>query len=176
MNTKELNRKGKYMSLLLRHKPEKEDLNILKGGWVYVDELIKRLDITRNDLNYIVENDNKKRFSYNEDKIMIRANQGHSINIDLGLSKVKPFDVLYHGTATKNLKSIFKSGVNKMNRHHVHLSKDMETAVNVGSRHGNAYVLIINAKKMYDDGYVFYVSDNEVYLTENIPVEYIINK
>ncbi len=172
---KKVARAGKYMSLLLRHTPEKEHLDMDRYGWVPVKQLISRLDITMSDLEEIVEENNKQRFSFSEDKSKIRANQGHSVDIDLQLIEQKPQKILFHGTATKYLTSIYKDGLIKGNRQHVHLSDNEETATQVGSRHGNVYILLVAAEKMYDDGYKFYKSDNGVWLTDFVPREYIMN-
>lgn len=166
---------GKYMSLLLRHSPEKENLDMDRFGWIPVKQLISRLDITMSDLEEIVEENNKQRFSFNSDKTKIRANQGHSVDIDLQLTEVKPTNTLYHGTATKFLSSIYKDGLIKGKRQHVHLSDNEKTATQVGSRHGTVYILNIDSEKMYDDGYKFYKSDNGVWLTDFVPREYITN-
>jgi putative RNA 2'-phosphotransferase len=170
---KELKRKSKYITLLLRHQPEKEDLHIDRNGWVDVTELTKKLKISKSDLDEIVVTDNKNRFSYSKNKTKIRCNQGHSIDVDVELIEMKPPDVLYHGTATRFLNSIFETGIDKRNRNHVHLSADIETAEKVGSRHGNIIVLIIDTKEMYADGIKFYLSVNNVWLTDYIDRKYI---
>ena len=118
---------------------------------------------------------NKKRYELNTAKSKIRARQGHSIPVDVELKEVMPPDILYHGTATRFLDSIFKKGLIKGNRLYVHLSGDEETAIKVGSRHGKPYVLKVNAKKMYNDGYKFYLSNNDVWLIDNVPTNYFIN-
>jgi len=124
-------------------------------------------------LEVIIETNDKKRFSFNEDKTLIRANQGHSINIDLGYEPKEPPTILFHGTADKSVESILKTGIEKRNRQHVHLSKDKETAIKVGQRHGKPIILEIHSLKMSQNGYEFYLSDNNVWLTEFVPVEYI---
>ncbi len=169
---------GKFISLVLRHKPQTINLTLDKNGWASVDELIsgmnkfgKRINIET--LTRIVNENDKNRYSFSEDKKKIRANQGHSINVDLELKEVVPPEYLYHGTATKFVVDIFKQGLKKQNRQHVHLSSDIETATKVGSRHGFPKVLKILAKNMYDDGYKFYLSENGVYLTDNVPKKYL---
>ena len=175
---KQLYRIGKYMSLLLRHMPEKENLDIDKFGYVAVKQLIKKLDISKEDLDWIVNNNNKKRYSYNNKETKIRANQGHSIDVNIEMDEVTDIDELFHGTITKHLNSITKDGLLKMNRQHVHLSGDKDTAINVGNRHVRNYrdelmLLVINIKKMREDGHKIYKSANGVYLTEHIPPKYI---
>lgn len=169
---------GKYISLILRHKPEIINLKIDEHGWANVDELLKGINdsgryISKEMLNMIVETNDKKRYQYNNDHTKIRANQGHSIRVDVELHEKVPPDVLYHGTAQEYLDKIRKSGIRKMNRLYVHLSKDMETAMRVGKRHGQPIVLIINTKAMINDGYKFYYSNNGVWLCDNIAYSYI---
>lgn len=172
---KELSRKDKYMSLLLRHQPEKEQLDMDKFGWVPVKQLLSRLDMTMEELEEIVATNNKKRFSFNDDKTKIRANQGHSIPVDVQLKEVEPPTILFHGTATRFLSSIYDKGLIKGQRNHVHLSETIETATNVGQRHGKVYVLHIDAQQMFADGYKFYLSENGVWLTDFVPRKYILN-
>lgn len=169
---------GKYISLILRHKPEIINLKIDEHGWANVDELLKGINnsgryISKEMLNMIVETNDKKRYQYNNDHTKIRANQGHSIRVDVELHEKVPPDVLYHGTAQEYLDKIRKSGIRKMNRLYVHLSKDMETAMRVGKRHGQPIVLIINTKAMINDGYKFYYSNNGVWLCDDIAYSYI---
>ncbi len=171
-------RAGRKLSLVLRHDPGAIGLQLDRQGWADVSKLLKclekhRLPITREDLDYIVEHNNKKRFSYNEDGTKIRANQGHSIDVDLGLVPVVPPETLFHGTATSAIDSIFKSGLEARSRQHVHLSADRETAVAVGKRHGKPVVLNIAAARMHADGLKFYQSANGVWLTDGVPVAYI---
>lgn len=171
-------RLGKTISYILRHHPEYFDVNIDSHGWADVDELIKNMcvhgnTIDRETLDRIVRENNKNRYSYNEDKTKIRANQGHSIPVDLDLLPVTPPDVLYHGTAEKFLNSIKQKGILKMSRNHIHLSTDTERAFNVGKRHGKPVVLVIDTKKMNEDGIKFYLSKNKIWLCEHIPFEYV---
>lgn len=172
---KKVQKASSYMSGLLRHFPEREQLDMDRYGYVSTKQLIKRLDISMSDLEDIVRENNKQRFSFNHDKTKIRANQGHSIDVDLGLPSIEPPETLFHGTATKYLSSIYENGIVKGKRQHVHLSKDEETATQVGGRHGNVYVLIIDTKQMYKDGYEFYLSENGVWLTDFVPRKYIKN-
>lgn len=166
---------SKILSYALRHKPESLGLNLDKNGWVSVEELfsrlliVKKISLNQLELDNIVQTNDKKRFSYNEDKTKIRANQGHSIDIDLELTQKTPPEILYHGTAEKNFESILKSGINKGSRHHVHLSQDIETAKSVGSRHGKPIILKINTRLMMSLGYKFYQSNNNVWLVDFIP-------
>lgn len=163
--------------MVLRHKPETIDLELDKNGWGDVGFIIENIDgLTMDILEDIVETNNKKRFSFNEDKSKIRANQGHSIkDIELDLEKVVPPFELFHGTAKKTVPLIKKDGIQKMKRHAVHLSEDEETAGNVGSRKGEHVILTIEAKRMYNDGHKFFISENGVYLTEHVPSKYIKN-
>jgi len=175
---KELIKTSKFISLVLRHKPEAAGITLDKEGWVSVDVLIGALNkkdknINREILDEIVATNNKKRFAYNENKTKIRASQGHSIDVDLGFKPVEPPKVLYHGTATRNLTAIFANGLSKMKRQHVHLSKDVATAKNVGSRHGTEIVLTIDAGQMHKDGIEFYLSENGVWLTNQVDKKYI---
>lgn len=179
IDEKQHTRLSKFISLVLRHKPGTIGLELDQEGWADVNELLEKMNahqkhIDMETLNLIVENNNKKRFSFNEDRTRIRASQGHSIKVDLGYCAVEPPEVLYHGTARQNTGNIFKTGISKGSRHHVHLSLDVETAINVGQRHGKPVVLTIKAKAMHNDGYEFYRSDNGVWLTENVPVQYIL--
>ena len=178
MNEKNKKIISKFLSLILRHQPQEIDLNLDENGWANVDELIvkcaiKNIKFNFEDLKEVVATNEKKRFIFNEDKSKIRANQGHSIEIDLALEPVMPPDFLYHGTAEKNIDSILENGIKKMNRQHVHLSQEKATAINVGSRHGKPVVLIINSSQMYEDGILFYKSENNVWLSDFVDKKYI---
>ena len=165
---------GKQLAYLLRHHPEAEGLTIDKqGGWVNVDDVLLKLQITLDELKQIVIQDNKNRFSF-EDKTCrrIRANQGHSIEVDLGFIRVAPPAALYHGTAKRFLESIMDKGISRQGRHHVHLSKDIESAIKVGQRHGKPIVIVIDSEKMSRNGIQFFISENEVFLTEHVSPEY----
>lgn len=169
---------SKFLSLILRHKPQTIGILLDKNGWANVDELIAKMNVhgTKIDmqlLEYVVENNNKKRYAFNDDKTLIRASQGHSIEVDLEYEPQIPPDVLYHGTGEKNVQSILKFGIKKMKRHHVHLSSDVETAVKVGKRHGNPVVFVVHSKEMHNEGFVFYISENGVWLTEFVPKEFV---
>lgn len=169
---------GKTLSYILRHHPEAFNVNIDSHGWVNVDELLSQMRkrgriIDREILDRIVRENDKQRYSYNSDKTKIRANQGHSIPVDLELLPVVPPDILYHGTAESFLDSIRQKGIMKMSRNHVHLSADTETAFDVGSRHGKPVVLLIDSKRMYDDSLNFYLSENKRWLCEYVPFKYV---
>jgi putative RNA 2'-phosphotransferase len=172
---------SKFLSLVLRHSPETIHLNMDKNGWVNIQELIdnankyKNMHLNRDIIKIIVETNDKQRFIISDDGEKIRANQGHSITVDLELESQIPPDILYHGTATRFLDAIMKDGLKPMSRQYVHLSETEETAINVGQRHGQPVVLSINAKAMYDEGYKFYLSENKVWLVDNVPVKHIRN-
>jgi len=176
MNNK-LKTTSKFLSLILRHQPEKIGLELDSNGWADINELMeksKKVKLTQELMEEVVAKNNKQRFIIKDGKI--RANQGHSIEIDLALEAVKPTDILYHGTATRFLKSIMKEGLTKQSRQHVHLSKDIETATMVGKRHGKVVILEVDAKKMFEEGYAFYVSENGVWLTDRVGVEFLREK
>jgi putative RNA 2'-phosphotransferase len=169
---------SKLMSLVLRHKPETIGLQLDENGWVPVPELIQKINnhgaaLDINTLNKIVETNDKKRFAFNDDKTKIRASQGHSIAVELNLNPVQPPGILYHGTAAHFAESILKDGIIKQKRQHVHLSQLKETAKAVGSRHGKPVILSIDAKAMAADGFDFYLSENGVWLTNEVPARYI---
>lgn len=178
MTKNEQTRLSKFLSKYLRHEPEYLGLTLEPGGWVKVDDLIKGskdkgMELDWDKLMYIVDNCDKKRFTIDGDKI--RANQGHSTEVDLQLVPVIPPDILFHGTVVKFIPNIIdrKEGLNKMNRHHVHLSKDLFTATKVGLRRGAPIVLKVESGLMYKDGFEFYVSENGVWLTDHVPIIYI---
>ena len=178
MKHQELTSLSKYLSLILRHRPEVANIQLDENGWTSVAELLnqlkaKRKAIDKSTLEAIVENDNKQRYAFSEDGLYIRANQGHSVKIDLGYEAMTPPDILYHGTADKFISNIRKEGLKKRTRHHVHLSAELSTAKSVGSRHGTLVVLIIKTKEMHQAGYDFFQSDNGVWLTDNIPPAFI---
>ena len=178
MKEKQKNDLSKFISLILRHKPETIGINLDEHGWANVEELINGIkksgkEIDMDILEEIVRTDNKQRYSFNEDKRFIRANQGHSIKVDVELKEMQPPDFLYHGTAIKSMESIMDEGLKPMSRLYVHLSSDYNTAINVGKRHGDPVVLKIDAKRMYEDGNKFYVSENGVWLTEYVGKKYM---
>lgn len=169
---------SKFISLVLRHQPEKIGLHLDENGWADVHELIQKINdsgtiIDIAILKIVVDTNDKKRFSFNDDETKIRANQGHSIEVDLNLRATMPPDILYHGTADRFIDSILKEGLKKQQRQHIHLSWQKETARAVGTRHGRPVILNINAKAMYNDGHLFYLSANNVWLTDEVPAKYI---
>jgi len=168
---------SKYISLILRHKPETIGITLDEHGWANVDELLKgvsrKYPLTREELDEIVATDEKQRYSFNDDGTLIRANQGHSIQVDVELAEVRPPEFLYHGTGEKYVPSIDRQGLIPKTRLYVHLSGDYETAVKVGSRHGKPVVYRILAGKMADAGITFYRSVNGVWLTKRVPREYM---
>jgi putative RNA 2'-phosphotransferase len=173
-----MSRHSKFLTLVLRHRPEVAGLTLDKQGWVSVDTLLQGLKeagrpLNKGDLFNIVRDSDKKRFTLNEDKTRIRAAQGHTLPVDLGLTPKTPPDHLFHGTARQSLDSIFANGINPGKRQSVHLSSDVETAISVGSRHGKVAVLYVDTKRMHEDGHVFTQSDNGVWLTDTVPSVYL---
>lgn len=169
---------SKFLSLVLRHQPERIGLSLRPTGWVNVDDLLQACalyghPISRAELLEVVAMCPKQRFAWSEDKRMIRANQGHSMPVELDLKDERPPKVLFHGTIPAALPSIKAKGLLRMKRHHVHLSTDKETAYKVGSRRGAAIVLTIHARTMWNVGLEFYKSSNGVWLTETVPSVYI---
>lgn len=168
-----------FISLILRHKPEEIGISLDEHGWANVEELINGINNSGRKINMeileeIVRTDDKKRYSFNENKTLIRANQGHSIPVDVELKEAVPPKVLYHGTATRFLDSISKQGIKSMSRLYVHLSDNIVTAIKVGMRHhGKCVVLVIDADKMYNDGWKFYLSENGVWLTDYVDWKYV---
>lgn len=171
---------SRFISLILRHKPETIGEKLSNDGYMEVVALIEGINkhfnsnvITSEILDNIVTKDDKGRYSFNADKTLIRANQGHSVSVNLGLKETTPPDVLFHGTGEKYIESILRDGLNKKSRQFVHLSKDLETAITVGKRHGSVKVLLINSKLMHKDGQKFFCSENGVWLTEHVDTNYI---
>ena len=174
----DLNNISKYMSLILRHKPDVIGIELDEHGWANVNDLISGIEKDNHGFNFelleeIVRSDSKQRYSFNDDKSLIRANQGHSINVDVELKEKEPPEYLYHGTGEKYVKSINQDGLIPKSRLYVHLSKDIKTAENVGKRHGKEVVYCIDNRQMYRDGYKFYLSENGVWLTEEVPIKYL---
>ncbi|HEX8834875.1 MAG TPA: RNA 2'-phosphotransferase [Abditibacteriaceae bacterium] len=178
MEDKQRIRISKFLSKHLRHAPGDIGLQLADGGWVEVDALLhacaaRGVRLNRDMLDEVVLTNDKKRFAFDEGGTRIRANQGHSIEVDLQLQTQTPPPILYHGTALRNVESILKSGIEKRNRHHVHLSEDTETAVKVGMRYGKPIVLQIDAAAMHNAGHLFFQSENGVWLTDEVPPIFI---
>lgn len=176
---KQLTHTSKFLSLILRHKPETIGLQLDAQGWADVEQLrtlaaTHGKPITMDLLLRVVAENDKKRFVFNADESRIRANQGHSIEIDLALEPIEPPTELFHGTATRFIESIREHGLIRGQRQHVHLSLDSETATKVGHRHGEPVVLVVAATRLFESGGVFFRSENGVWLTNEVPVEYIV--
>lgn len=167
-------RLSKFLSLILRHNPGKIGLTLDPNGWADVDELLLKAKMDRPTLERVVAENDKKRFAFSADGKKIRASQGHSISVDLQLEPVSPPEVLYHGTAERFRQSILENGLLHGRRQHVHLSKDVATALIVGRRHGKPVVFQIKAREMEKDGYLFFLSANGVWLTEHVPAKYLV--
>lgn len=175
-----LERISKFISMILRHRPEVIGITLDKHGWADVNELIKGINETGEEVEFskatlekIVKTDKKQRYSFSQDKTLIRANQGHSIPVDVELEKKEPPKVLYHGTGSRFVKSIQEQGLLPMERLYVHLSTDVETATNVGKRHGTPVIFKVNAEQMQKDSYDFFQSVNGVWLTKEVPAKYL---
>jgi len=180
MATTDHNKISKFLSYVLRHSPDVIGLTLDDQGWANIGELINKAnqstEVTKLDselIKQVVDSNDKKRFVISDDGQRIRANQGHSVNIDLQLKPVEPPELLYHGTASRFLDSILKQSLKPIQRQHVHLSTDIETAKRVGQRYGKAVILTIKARLMYEQGFKFYLSENGVWLTEKVPVEFL---
>lgn len=178
LTEKETTNLSKFLSLVLRHKPEEIGITLDEQGWVTVDELLNKLNANRHNitleiLQHIVDTNAKKRFAFSDDKLKIRASQGHSVEVELGYEPQIPPDVLYHGTGSQSVADILQTGLQKQSRQHVHLSSDVATAINVGGRHGKPVVLIIMAGEMHKQGHKFYLSENKVWLADGVPAEFI---
>lgn len=178
ISKKQITHISKFLSLVLRHRPETIGIQLDQNGWADVNDLIEKANnngvkFDRETLNHIVSTNSKKRFAFNDTLDKIRASQGHSIDIELGYKNEKPPEILFHGTAEKFVQSILDTGLEKRNRQHVHLSSDLETAIKVGQRHGKPFVFTVFAEQMYNDNFQFYVSDNGVWLTDNVPTKYL---
>jgi putative RNA 2'-phosphotransferase len=178
MDEKRRTRVSKFLSLVLRHEPELAKLTLEPGGWVLIDDLLRGAAstgtrITREELDTVVAKCDKQRFAIDETKTKIRANQGHSTEVELQIEEAEPPTELYHGTASRFADSILREGLNKQQRHHVHLSADTTTAIKVGQRHGSPVVFVVNAAKMRADGHTFYRSANGVWLVDHVPPEYL---
>jgi putative RNA 2'-phosphotransferase len=181
MEEKQLKNYSKFMSLVLRHDPGKIGIALDDAGWTDVNKLLKNAGehkrargLTREILQVVVETNNKKRFEFSDDGKLIRARQGHSVQVDLGDEEQTPPDCLYHGTPTKFVVPIRSAGLLKMSRHAVHLSVDYETATNVGSRRGKPVIIKVRALDMHTDGFKFYLTGNGVWYTDHVPTDYLL--
>lgn len=178
MNEQQTIRTSKLLSRVLRHDPSAIGITLDSQGWADVNDLLDKLarnrrKISRDQLEHVVETNNKRRFIISEDGTRIRANQGHSIKIDLGLTPTPPPESLYHGTATRFLDSIREKGLIPGSRQYVHLSDNLQTAHQVGSRHGKPVILFVESGKMHQEGNRFYLSENGVWLTDSVPIDFI---
>jgi putative RNA 2'-phosphotransferase len=178
MTDEEIIRTSKFLSLVLRHEPERVGLKLGEAGWVGVDELLQAVNasgvaLTLEQLQHIVATSDKKRFAFSEDGQRIRASQGHSVEVDLQYPPQTPPEVLYHGTATRFLDGIRKDGLQRMERHDVHLSAETKVTLQVGGRHGKPVLLTIRAGEMHRAGFVFRCSANGVWLVDRVPATFI---
>lgn len=178
MDKQALKKVSKRLSYVLRHRRDSVGIELGEGGWVDVGMLLSALGrdgqaVSLELLERVVAENDKQRFEFSEDGKSIRARQGHSAEVELGYEPAAPPDVLYHGTATRNLDSIFEQGLLKGNRHHVHLSTDQETMVQVATRHGKPVLVAIDAGKMAADGHEFFLTGNNVWLTDHVPPDYL---
>ncbi|MBB6462216.1 RNA 2'-phosphotransferase [Flammeovirga kamogawensis] len=177
-NDKQLKHISKFLSLVLRHKPETINIQLDENGWAEVDELIEKsnrkgVQFNRATLHHVVETNVKKRFAFNDSLDKIRASQGHSLQVELGYKNQKPPEILFHGTGEQSKQSILKKGLIRKARQHVHLSSDITTAKMVGQRHGKPFIFKVAALEMYNDNFAFFISENGVWLTDNVPSKYL---
>ena len=178
MNAEKRKKISKSLSYVLRHQPDSVGLELGENGWVEVAELIEAFrqhgkELSLDSLHEVVAENDKQRFEFSDDESRIRARQGHSVEVDLGYEAATPPELLFHGTATHNLDSIMSTGLNKGKRHHVHLSTNKQTMLAVAQRHGKPVVLAVAAGKMVSDGHLFFVTGNQVWLTEQVPPQYL---
>ncbi|MDI2126377.1 RNA 2'-phosphotransferase [Yinghuangia seranimata] len=169
---------SKYLSKTLRHQPERIGITLDAAGWVDIEVLLaacaaQGFAVTRAELDHVVEHNDKKRFAVSDDGARIRASQGHTVEVELGLAAAVPPDVLFHGTIGRVVDAIMTEGLLPMDRHDVHLSPDVDTARRVGARRGRPVVLLVDAGRMHEDGHVFRVSDNGVWLVPVVPPGYL---
>jgi len=178
MNAEHLKRISKGLSYVLRHRPDSVGLELEPGGWIAVETLIDSFlrtgkTLSPEILKEVVNQNDKQRFEFSDDGLKIRARQGHSVEVELGYEPAKPPSVLYHGTAAHNLDSIFEQGLLEGRRHHVHLSTNKQTMIQVAMRHGKPVLLAVEAAQMHAGGHEFFVTGNQVWLTEHVPPKYI---
>ena len=165
---------ARYITYLLRHNPE--NLEMDRNGWVSVVDLLKKTKITSTELEEIVKLDNKQRFNFNDNKSKIRANQGHSLDVSIEMDELEPPDILFHGTSAKSIEPIMSEGLLSMSRQHVHLSDETTTACDVGKRHckgNNVVIFKVDCKSMYEDGIIFYLSSNGIWLVDYVDPKYL---
>lgn len=178
MNEKDIKNTSKLLSFVLRHQPGTIGIQLDEQGWVNVDELVKQVNahgykLDMELLNIVVETNSKKRFAFDEDRLKIRASQGHSVEVELGYEAQIPPEILYHGTGEKSVDAILQTGLDKKSRQHVHLSQDIDTAIQVGSRHGKPAIFEVQTGEMYKNGHIFYLSENKVWLTDIVPFQFL---
>jgi len=178
ISDKQIKQISKFLSLVLRHQPETIGIQLDESGWTNITELIEKansygIKFDIETLNHIVATNSKRRFAINDTLDKIRASQGHSIGIELGYTNQQPPEILFHGTGEKCVPSILETGLEKRGRQHVHLSSDIETAIKVGQRHGKPFVFKVLAEQMYKDSFQFFISDNGVWLIDNVPTKYL---
>ena len=169
---------SKFLSYVLRHKPEAAGVTLDPAGWVAIDALIASAEragreLSREDLERITRENDKKRFTISPDGLRIRAAQGHSVEVDLGLMPVIPPDTLFHGTADRNVEAILAEGLKPQSRQHVHLSPDVQTARKVGARHGKPVILTIASHEAHDQGQIFWQAENGVWLTNALDPKFL---
>lgn len=174
----EVEKISRFLSHLLRHAPSSYNVELDSGGWALIEDVIRNapFQVTYEKIIATVASSSKSRFAVSEDGRLIRANYGHSVNIDLNLEPQAPPNILYHGTASKSVDNILKYGINHQNRIFVHLSATKNTALTVGKRHGSPIILLVQAGKMYEDGHLFYERQHGIWLTKHVPNEYIIQR
>ncbi|MGJ8656637.1 MAG: RNA 2'-phosphotransferase [Akkermansiaceae bacterium] len=178
MNTKQQTKISKRLSLILRHNPQSVGLELAPNGWVKIADLLQALKSKGTHLNELmlktlVTENPKQRFEFDESKSSIRARQGYSVKVDLGYTPSNPPELLYHGTPSKYIDSILQEGLKKQQRHHVHMSENIPLMLEVARRRGQPRLIEINAKKMHEEGHQFFVTENQVWLSEYIPTKFI---
>lgn len=178
MNEKQTKRISKFLSLILRHKPETVGVELDANGWTEIDTLLQKMSqagtrVDREQLDYVVATNNKKRFAISPCGNRIRANQGHSLEVDLAYEPTTPPDKLFHGAPENIISLVRETGLQRMQRHHVHLNSAAEPCVHVAARRGKPVILEIDARQMHEEGYEFFVSENQVWLTDHVPPKFI---
>ena len=178
MNQKTNKRISKFLSLVLRHQPETIGIELDESGWVEISDLISGMirsgrDVTINQIKEVVKTNDKQRFTISDDDQRIRAKQGHSVEVELGYQPATPPESLCHGTPDRFIPLIRDEGLKKMQRHHVHMHEDQKLAKEVGSRRGHSVLLNIRSREMHDAGHEFFVTENDVWLTDHVPPEFI---